>query len=412
MPKVKIQNLINSSDNSWEEYYIIHERKVAIGSYQLSYMTKLGIPEPHPGSQLLATYLGDEPAILHADKLLVLGDGNGLYTSYLASKAPQCQIWVTDLTSTSITLLHRAVQANHLPNIRIFPDMSTPELGISDIDTKEFDIAVIILPKGRKVFRRWLLQAYQALKEKGVIYILGANNQGVLSAADDTKQLFTEVHTLAYKKSNRIFRAIKSDSHTTLPEWANQPGIAPQTWCEYTTNLLGHKFIIRTLPGVFSYEHLDDGSRMLLESMEIPKGRVLDIGCGCGILGIAAAFLGATEVHLADNHIFSIASTYENLSQNFIQNAQVFASDLYDGLPDSLYHLILSNPPFHSGREVDYQIAKVLITQGYARLHRGGAFTIVANRFIPYNRLMENIFHNVKVLKSDSKFHVLMSLKI
>ena len=152
---------------------------------------------------------------------------------------------------------------------------------------------------------------------------------------------------------------------------------------------------------------------MLLECMEIPTGSdVLDIGCGCGIIGIHAASLGAGYVHLADNHLLSIVSTLENLRLNHISDASVYASDLYANLPDSKYDMIFSNPPFHSGKAVDYQVAQALIAHGNLMLNRGGSLIIVANRFIRYEHMMRQIFGNVKVLQEDTKYHVLCSEKL
>ena len=75
------------------------------------------------------------------------------------------------------------------------------------------------------------------------------------------------------------------------------------------------------------------------------------------------------------------------------------------------YDLILSNPPFHTGHAVDYQIAQAMISQSFQALNPGGQMIIVANRFIRYDRLIKEIFGNVSSLSESGKFHVLSGLK-
>ena len=47
---------------------------------------------------------------------------------------------------------------------------------------------------------------------------------------------------------------------------------------------------LRTRPGVISHRKVDPGARRLMAAMEIgPGDRVLDIGCGSGVVALAAA---------------------------------------------------------------------------------------------------------------------------
>jgi 16S rRNA (guanine1207-N2)-methyltransferase len=150
----------------------------------------------------------------------------------------------------------------------------------------------------------------------------------------------------------------------------------------------------------------------LLDTVRITPGAiVLDAGCGNGIIGLFATVKGSGMVHMIDNNLLAIASARETLSLNGIQNARVLIGDLNQPLPPDTYDLILSNPPFHTGVAVDYQIAHALIESSYQALHPQGSLTIVANKFIRYDRLIKEIFENVSILAESGKFHVLSGLK-
>jgi 16S rRNA (guanine1207-N2)-methyltransferase len=361
---------------------------------------------------LLTALLPNESSFMGSHNLLLLGSGDGMLAVHLAKLVTSCQFWATDLTASSIQLTNKAAQANELSNIHVFPDLADPKTYLRDVSPEQFDTAIIVLPKGRKVARRWLLQAFRCLKGTGILYLAGANDEGIQSFAKDTGELFTQVNVLGYKKGSRIYRAVKYSPIDNLPDWAHEPGIALGTWNEFSLEIRGRAFTIHSLPGVFSFDHLDDGTQMLLDCMQIPTdSQVLDIGCGCGIIGMVAAHLGAGQVYLSDNHILSVASTTENIHLNSISSAYVYASDLYASLPDVKYDMILSNPPFHTGKEVDYQVAQAFIAQGHQKLKPGGSLLIVANRFIRYERLMQQIFNNVSILQENGKFHVLSSQK-
>jgi 16S rRNA (guanine1207-N2)-methyltransferase len=362
--------------------------------------------------QLLNTILPSEPCIAGAQNLLVLGAEGGILLSDITKFAPISQVWATDSTVSSIIATLDTVHANNLRNVHVFPELSNPDTFLNAPPVDQFDAAIIILPKGRKVARRWLLQAYHWLADSGILYLAGANDEGIQSVAKDASELYGETNVLGYKKGSRIYRCVKTKSIDRAPEWTLEPGIALDTWNEFKAQIRGREYVIRTLPGVFSFDHLDEGTRMLLEYMQIPAGgRVLDLGCGCGVIGIVAADLGAGRVDLADDHLLSVRSSLENLRINNISNACVYASDLYKNLPAAMYDIILSNPPFHAGKSVDYEITNQLIEQSYQRLGRGGSLLIVANRFIRYERLMNQIFNNVNILQESGKFHLLSSRK-
>src|SRR4030042_1607403 len=231
-------------------------------------------------------------------------------------------------------------------------------------------------------------QEQLALANSGKLFLAGSNNEGIHSLIKDAQELFGSVQVLAYKKGHRVAQFIRKTSAEPGPDWAHAPGIAPHTWVEFTITLPNQILSIRSLPGVFSYDHLDDGTHMLINTLQIqPGNKVLDVGCGYGIIGLFAAVHGATQVHLIDNNLLAVAASHENLALNHIVNADVFAGNLLDPILPNMYDLILTNPPFHTGHTVDYHIARAMISQSFQALNPGGKIIIVSNRFIRYDHL-------------------------
>ncbi len=105
--------------------------------------------------------------------------------------------------------------------------------------------------------------------------------------------------------------------------------------------------------GVFSSHGLDPGTALLIEALAPgPAQRVLDLGCGWGAVGIAAARAAPRgHVVLTDVNRRAVHLARKNLRRNRIQNAEVRTGPLFDPVPDERFDWIATNPPYHVGRE-------------------------------------------------------------
>ena len=119
--------------------------------------------------------------------------------------------------------------------------------------------------------------------------------------------------------------------------------------------VLGEKFIFFTDNGVFSKDGLDFGSRLLLESipLEVVGGKVLDMGCGYGVLGIVLNKKLNCAVDMVDVNRRALHLTELNIRNNFCKNINVFESFTYEKV-DNLYTSIITNPPIRAGKKVVY----------------------------------------------------------
>ena len=106
--------------------------------------------------------------------------------------------------------------------------------------------------------------------------------------------------------------------------------------------------------GVFASHGLDPGTALLIENLTLRRtDRVLDLGCGWGAVGVAAA-KSATSGHvvLTDVNRRATRLARENLERNRVKNAEVRVGSLFEPVAEERFDVIATNPPFHAGREL------------------------------------------------------------
>ena len=166
-----------------------------------------------------------------------------------------------------------------------------------------------------------------------------------------------------------------------------------------------------TLPGVFSWDHLDDGTAFLLDHVEVkPDQIVLDVGGGNGIIGIALAS-DVEAVGMTDDNLLAIRCAQESIAANNLENVSILASDVYSEIPrNSQFDLIVSNPPFHKEFDVNTNVAHRIIRDAKPLLRTGGRLVIVANAFLKYEDVMAQHL-KMRILARDSRFIVIEGSK-
>jgi 16S rRNA G1207 methylase RsmC len=141
-----------------------------------------------------------------------------------------------------------------------------------------------------------------------------------------------------------------------------------------SVNLRGFLLNLALAPGVFSSNQVDPGSELLAEVMIIMRGwRVLDLGCGYGVLGIVAAKLGGI-VTMVDVNRFAVRLARLNARLNGV-NAEVRVGDLFKGLGGG-FNTIVTNPPISAG----LRIVEEIIEESPRYLVNNGLFQVVVPR--------------------------------
>ena len=176
--------------------------------------------------------------------------------------------------------------------------------------------------------------------------------------------------------------------------------------------LRGLTFEFLTASGVFSRQRVDLGTRLLAESMVLPKsGCVLDVGCGYGVVGIvAAALCPDVRVVMVDVNARAVRLARRNIETNSVCNAEVRRGDLYEPVKDLSFNCVLSNPPVSAGMET----VKALICEAPQHMEEKAKFQMVVRSKIAGKRLqsfLDEAFGNVSILARESGYRVLIAEK-
>jgi len=175
-------------------------------------------------------------------------------------------------------------------------------------------------------------------------------------------------------------------------------------------SIIGKDFEFYTASGVFSKSRIDMGTLVLAESMIIGKNaRVLDIGCGIGILGIVASKLFNADVVMTDMNKRAVMLAKKNLELNGVK-AEIYQGNLYEKIKENDFDAVLSNPPQTAGKDVCFE----LIEKSRNHLKISGTLQIVARHNKGGKTLakkMEEVFGNVRVIARKTGYSVYISVK-
>jgi len=140
------------------------------------------------------------------------------------------------------------------------------------------------------------------------------------------------------------------------------------------STLRGNNFRFLTGSGVFSVGRVDKGSLLLIERCAIPEeGRVLDLGCGFGVIGIAIArAFPKTGVILSDVNERAVMLAGKNIGMNKAENAVAVRGDGYENV-EGKFDVILLNPPQSAGKELCLRLMK----EAKGHLAKGGSLQAV-----------------------------------
>jgi 16S rRNA G1207 methylase RsmC len=175
--------------------------------------------------------------------------------------------------------------------------------------------------------------------------------------------------------------------------------------------LCGHRLQFHTTWGLFSPKGVDEGSRLLLDHMEVNKDdNTLDLGCGYGPLGLTLAKLAPEGTStLVDKDFVAVEYSKKNAQLNGINNSKIFLSNGFDQVSDNNFDIVVSNLPAKTGKELYY----LYFYDALARMNPGARFYVVTisglRKFIA--KAFDEVFGNYKKLKQGKTYTVAVAHK-
>ncbi|EAP4687918.1 16S rRNA (guanine(1207)-N(2))-methyltransferase RsmC [Salmonella enterica] len=259
-------------------------------------------------------------------------------------------------------------------------------------DVADCDTLIYYWPKNKPEAQFQLMNILSLMPSGSDVFVVGENRSGVRSA---------EPMLADYAPLNKVDSARRCGLYHGRLE--KQPQFSLESWwAEYNIDGL----TIKTLPGVFSRDGLDVGSQLLLSTLTPhTKGKVLDVGCGAGVLSAAlASHSPKVRLTLCDVSAPAVEASRATLAANGLEG-EVFASNVFSEVKGR-FDMIISNPPFHDGMQTSLDAAQTLIRGAVRHLNSGGELRIVANAFLPYPKILDETFGFHEVIAQTGRFKV------
>lgn len=179
-------------------------------------------------------------------------------------------------------------------------------------------------------------------------------------------------------------------------------GPVPDGWAAAPRQIEGG---FTTLPGVFSADGPDRGSVLLAAALPARiYGRVADLGAGWGYL--SRAILTRPDVvslDLVEADRSALDCAQVNITDPRARFHWADATSFKPALP---WDAVVMNPPFHISRAADPELGAGFLRAAHRGLLPGGTLWLVANRHLPYDRVLTPLFRTVEDLGGDAVFRL------
>ncbi|MFJ9737092.1 methyltransferase [Streptomyces sp. NPDC101166] len=346
--------------------------------------------------------------------VMVLGDRWGALVTALAAHGPTgaAGAQAPGLRATQITdswLGQEATRAN-LGRNGVAPG-TVRLLTTQDPVPARVDVLLVRVPKSLALLEDQLLRLAPSVHAGTVVVGAGM----VKEIHTSTLQLFERIlgptrTSLARQKARLIFCAPDASPERRLPSnpWPYHYDLPDGIGALSGRPVVNHA-------GVFCADRLDIGTRFFLHHLPRTRGdrRVVDLGCGNGIVGTAIALADPrAEVLFTDESFQAVASAEATYKANGAPGRAEFrVGDGLAGVADGSVDLVLNNPPFHSHQATTDATAWRMFTGARRALRPGGELWVVGNRHLGYHVKLRRLFGNSELVAGDPKFVVLKAVK-
>ncbi|MFE1465274.1 methyltransferase [Streptomyces nigra] len=360
-----------------------------------------------PRDRLRAWDASDEYLLAHlaeqdvplSGTVVVVGDRWGALVTALAAHRP------TQITDS--WLAQEATRAN-LARHGVEPG-AVRLLTTQDPPPARIDVLLVRVPKSLALLEDQLLRLAPSVHEGTVVVGTGM----VREIHTSTLELFGRIlgptrTSLAKRKARLIFCTPEPSVQRPANPWPYTYTLPDGVGAVSGSTVVNHA-------GVFCADRLDIGTRFFLAHLPGGRGprRVVDLGCGNGVVGTAVALANPeAEVLFVDESFQAVASAEATFKANGVPgHAEFRVGDGMAGVPAGSVDLVLNNPPFHSHQATTDATAWRMFTGARRALRPGGELWVVGNRHLGYHVKLRRLFGNSEVVASDPKFVVLRAVR-
>ena len=253
-----------------------------------------------------------------------------------------------------------------------------------------YDNVVVHLPQSKRLAQHLVFLASE-FAPQGVVYVDGAKTQGVESIMKAVRKLVP----LEGQVSGR---------HGRLFWFMAKEVFAP--WDASAAKEIDGGF--KTRAGTFSSEHVDPGSELLAKSLPNDlSGVAADLGAGWGYLShcLLKSF-ALISIDLVEVDLIALDCAKINCND---KRARFHWRDIETWFAPKVYDHVVMNPPFHAGRQKELELGRVFIKKASTILKKKGKLWMVANRHLPYEETLSQLFVDFREIAGDNRFKVLQA---
>ena len=354
-------------------------------------------PGPDAADDYVLRHLADEAVDL-TGTTVVFGDRTGELVRGLIALDPRCRpVLITD-----------SYLAGHTPGAQAAAQVLTTQ----EEPPERIDLLVVRVPKSLALLEDQLHRLAPRLHQASTVVGTGKAAEIHTSTLALFEQTVGPTRTsLAVRKARLIFGTPDPSATATAPSnpW---PLRYPLPVDKGLGPVAGRTVVNHA--GVFCADRLDIGTRFMLENLPTRRGtdQVVDLGCGNGVLGLAAALANpAARLTFLDESFPALASARATFAENVpvaqFEQAEFLAGDATAPLQPASVDLVLNNPPFHAHRATSDETAWRMFTGARRVLRPGGELWVVANRHLGYHGKLRRVFGNCDTVAGNAKFVIL-----
>ena len=254
--------------------------------------------------------------------------------------------------------------------------------------------------------------AGQLLEPRGILWLAGYKQEGMQTYAKKATAYLGHKAEQQRLSAAALVSVVRAE--TTADPLDDRGYTVQQTLALGTVDVVSK-------PGIFGWRKVDAGSAfligqlpMLLEQYPGDRQRLLDLGCGYGYLSVMAhqllaASIPGLTITATDNNIAATTLCSENFQRLGIAGEVVL--DHCGASLGNEYDLILCNPPFHRGQDVERGLTTLFLHSMQRLLQPEGLALVVVNSFIPLEKLADTLFSRVDQLANNRQFKLIALTK-